>query len=65
MLVPDSKRPNASRVKGVELADGTKIEADAVVSNADLIWTVSRASLVGLEGLLADLQIASLTPLSL
>ncbi|PWN87345.1 phytoene desaturase [Acaromyces ingoldii] len=39
MLVSDTKRPKTSRVKGVELADGTKIEADAVVSNADLIWT--------------------------
>lgn len=62
MPVPDTKRPKTSRVKGVELADGTKIKADAVVSNADLIWTVSRASLVGIEGLLADLQIMPLIP---
>lgn len=27
------------RTEGVELADGTIIEADVVVSNADLVWT--------------------------
>lgn len=29
------------RVSGVQLENGDKIEADVVVSNADLIWTVS------------------------
>jgi phytoene desaturase (3,4-didehydrolycopene-forming) len=32
---------SSSRVKGIELESGEKIYADAVVSNADLIWTVS------------------------
>jgi len=30
---------STKRATGVELADGTKIQADAVVSNADLVWT--------------------------
>lgn len=37
-----SKRPSPSRVKGVQLDNGRQILADAVVSNADLVWTVSR-----------------------
>lgn len=32
-------RPGSKQVEGVELADGTTIEADVVVSNADLVWT--------------------------
>lgn len=31
-----------TQVHGVELADGERIVADVVVSNADLVWTVSR-----------------------
>jgi phytoene desaturase (3,4-didehydrolycopene-forming) len=36
-IVTDPK--DASKVRGVETEDGRKIEADVVVSNADLIWT--------------------------
>lgn len=38
-IVMDSKRKG--RVQGVRLDSGEMIYADAVVSNADLVWTVS------------------------
>ncbi|KAK0518516.1 hypothetical protein OC842_007769 [Tilletia horrida] len=38
-IVVDERRDGGTWVKGVELESGETIEADLVVSNADLVWT--------------------------